>query len=279
MILSDLIKQSAEKLKLSGADSPLLDAQVLAASALGIGRSQLLTRPDIELDPAEVKKIRRSVSRRGKGEPVAYITGRKEFYSLDFEVNRNVLIPRPETELLVDLSIYYAPLNGSVLDIGTGSGAIAVALKHNRPDLQVSASDISKKAVTVAGRNAGSILGPGKIKFMHGDLFAPMNGLIFDLIVSNPPYIDPGKKDLLQRELSLEPEIALFSGSAGAAHIERIISEAPGYLSDEGALILEIDPSLKAAVDRSGIDSGFSVSIMNDYSSLARVAILKRGGT
>lgn len=277
MILSDLVKISAEKLYDSGVETPLLDTQVLAASALGVDRMRIVIDDSIELEAADVKKIKRMITRREKGEPVAYITGSKEFYSLDFSVNRNVLIPRPETELLVDLSIYYAPFKGSFLDIGTGSGAVAVSVKHNRDDLSVTATDISGEALKVAGKNSKDILGRGKIKFICGDLFEPVMYSGFDLIVSNPPYVDPEKKGTLQRELDWEPEFALFSDRSGAYHVEEIISAAPHYLSEKGVLILEMDPQLENTVRQKGIESGFSVSIMNDYSSSARAAVLKRG--
>jgi release factor glutamine methyltransferase len=227
------------------------------------------------LSPLEIKKIRSAVNRRMQHEPVAYITGVKEFYSLEFKVNSGVLIPRPETELLVDLAIYYAPQQGVVLDIGTGSGIIAVSLKYCRRDLTVFATDISKEAISIAKKNARGILGRDLPRFCQGDIFTPVQGMKFDLVVSNPPYVDPAMRNTLQKDLSYEPETALFSEDRGRATITRIIHTSRPYLSPGGKLLLEIGSEMKDFVTQEGRQEGFTVSVLNDYGGMPRVAVLQ----
>lgn len=275
MRLTDLLNKIKSELEQSGSSSPLLDAQIIASHVLKVERHRIAAGLFDECSPAQEKKIINLATRREKGEPIAYITGVKEFYSIEFLVNPHVLIPRPETELLVDLAIFHAPMNGSVLDLCSGSGAIAVALKHNRADLSVSATDISPEAVKIAKKNSDRNLGAGKIKFFTGDLFAPLAEKKFDLIVTNPPYIDPAKKIFLQREIFFEPVGALFSEESGGAHLKKIIRGSSKFLKAGGMLIAEIDPALKLLCETEGEPAGFSVSVLNDYAGLARVAVFK----
>jgi release factor glutamine methyltransferase len=158
-------------------------------------RFRLKVYPERELTPEELEEVRASVARRMKHEPGAYITGKKEFYSLEFQVDSRVLIPRPETELAVDLAVYYAPMNGLVLDLCTGSGAIAVALRHNRSDLDVIATDLSGEALDLAEKNCSGILKPGAIEFRQGHLFDPVEGMVFDCIVFQPPLCGSREKN------------------------------------------------------------------------------------
>lgn len=276
MQIGEYIRIITQKLRDGGIANPVLDAEVLAAHFLKMERHQLLTWNDRVLSDPEISVIDKAVKRRLKFEPVAYITGVKEFYSLEFSVNKDVLIPRPETELLVDMAIYWAVLNASVLDLCTGSGAIAVALKHSRGDLDVCASDISEKSVKVAERNAENILGKRRISFFHGDLFAPFKDEEFDLIVSNPPYVSDSLKGELQRELDYEPHGALYADDDGRSIIRRIISGAPGYLCEGGVLLLEIGSNHREFVHHEGKKHGFTVSVLNDYAGLPRVATLKK---
>jgi release factor glutamine methyltransferase len=275
MQLSSLLHEVIKTFREGGIENPVTDAQVIVSHALEMERFQVSLDRKRELGDGEVKKINRLVKRRLAFEPVAYITGRKEFYSIEFRVNKSVLIPRPETELVVDLALYYAGLNATVLDLGTGSGAIAVALKHNRKDLNITATDISKKALGVARKNAGNITGPRSIRFIEGDLFKPLSGMVYDIIVSNPPYIDPGISDTLQRELRHEPPEALYSPEKGRREVERIIKGLKKHSHDKSVTILEIGFDMKDFVVEKGNEAGFHVSIMNDYSGLSRVAVLK----
>ncbi len=275
MRVSQVLADLTARMKETGIPSAVLDAELLAAHALGMERHRLRVVDDRELTEEEERRIMGLARRRIRFEPIAYITGRKEFYSLDFTVNRNVLIPRPETELLVDMAVYYARLSASVADIGTGSGAIAVALKHERSDLDVHATDISAKALAVARKNAARLLGKNRIRFHQGSLFEPLRGLRFQVIAVNPPYVDRKAAGSLQPDLRYEPGTALFAGRGGRDLVERVIKKSGLFLSDDGVLIIEIGDDMKEFVKKTGAASGFSVSVLNDYSGLPRVAIMK----
>ncbi|HOO70464.1 MAG TPA: peptide chain release factor N(5)-glutamine methyltransferase [Spirochaetota bacterium] len=272
MNVSDALKSSLAELTRSGIETPLLDAEVILGHVLGTDRYRLVVDKERILTDNECALFTGMIKRRGDGEPVAYITGIKEFYSLDFIVNRHVLIPRPETELLVDLALYYAGMNETVLDLGTGSGAVAVSVKYSRRDLGVFASDVSAGALAVARKNAKALLGDKSIIFYRGDLFHPFAGMKFNVIVSNPPYIDRGVTSELQKELFYEPEAALFAENRGRDIIQKIILSAREYLEDDGHLILEIGSDMKEFVMHDGARAGFSVSVLNDYAGLPRVA-------
>lgn len=276
MRVSRMLADVVGRLREAGIPGPALDAELLVSHAMGTDRHRLRTGDDRELADGEARRINRLVGRRLTFEPVAYILGVKEFYSIEFIVNRNVLIPRPETELVVDMAIYYARQNASVADIGTGSGAIAVSLKHARRDLDVHATDISAKALAVARKNAARVLGRHGIGFHRGDLFEPLDGRRFQVIAVNPPYVDRNMASSLQKDLSYEPEVALFSGRGGRETIERIIKSAGQFLTDDGVLIMEIGDDMKEFAKKSGGTAGFSVSVLNDYSGLPRVAVMKR---
>lgn len=276
MLLGEFVKNLTLRFKEGNIISAVLDAEILISSVLEIERYRLITDRDRLLTKEEIHSIEKLASRRLKFEPVAYITGIKEFYSLEFIVNKDVLIPRPETELLVDMAIYWGGQGGRILDLCTGSGAIAVVLKHSRPDLDVYASDISDKALKVARKNALRILGKQKVNFIQGDLFAPFKNEKFNLIVSNPPYIDNMLKGKLQREIDYEPEIALFTGNQGKTIIEKIIEESADHLEENGILILEIGSDQQAFVQHKGESSGFKVSVLNDYAGFPRVVTLKK---
>ena len=275
MLLSEFIRNVTEEFKKIGIPTPLLDAQLLISHVLGIEKHELNLRSGALLDERQLKDIRKLVTRRLAFEPVAYIIKNREFYSLPFFVNRDVLIPRPETELVVDMVIYYARQNGRVLDLGTGSGAIAVAVKYNRPDLNVCASDISDRALRVAKKNSNSIIGKGAISFFCGHLFEPFPGERFDVIASNPPYVNSDISDTLQKELSFEPPLAIFTGDKGRSLIKKIVDEGGEYLSDKGILILEIGFDMKDYVLSAAEKGGYRASVMNDYAGLPRLAVLK----
>lgn len=276
MLLGELVKNITLRFKDGGIGNPSLDAEILTAAVLEIERYKIITDRDRPLAKEEILQIEKYAERRLKFEPVAYITGVKEFYSLDFIVNKDVLIPRPETELLVDMAIYWGGTGARVLDLCTGSGAIAVVLKYSRPDLDICASDISEKAMKTAKKNAERILGPKKIKFFNGDLFAPFEGDKFNLIVSNPPYVDADLRGKLQKDIDFEPEIALFSGNKGTDVIKKIIEESADHLEDNGVLLLEIGSDQHAFIHKTGEKCGFAVSILNDYAGMPRVATLKK---
>ena len=230
-------------LKLSLIDP--LEAQVLLAHALKCTRVQVVIRSKDELQPQQVTEISALFMRRMQGEPIAYLTGEREFHGLRFEITPDVLIPRHETELLVDLAADKLPKGGAVLDLGTGSGAIAVALAHARRDAQVTATDISEAALIVARKNAATHA--VTVQFIQGDWFDQVDGK-FDLVISNPPYIAASDPHLLQGDLRFEPRTALTDEANGMMHIGCIIDGAASHLKPGGWLLLEHGYDQSAAV-------------------------------
>lgn len=216
------------------------DAELLLAHALDKPRSWLYAHADEELDPASAARFAELVARRRAGEPVAYLTGRRGFWRFDLQVTPATLIPRPETELLVELALDRLPGNRPLhlADLGTGSGAVALALAAERPRAHVVATDASAEALTVARANA-SALGIGNVEFRGGDWCAPLAGERFELIASNPPYIEEDDAHLQGGDLRFEPRAALASGADGLDAIRAIAQAAPSHLHPGGWLLLE----------------------------------------
>ena len=229
-------------------DSPLsqLETRILLIHMLGLTRMQLVTQSERLLSAEEANRLASLVQRRIDGEPIAYIVGTREFYGLSFDVTPDVLIPRPETELLVELALQHLPLNGQVLDMGTGSGAIAVAIAANRPDAKVTALDYSQAALTVAQGNAEKHR--TTIEFLHSDWFIGLGHRQFDLIVSNPPYIVNGDLHLSQGDLRFEPIDALTDHGDGLSALSTIIEGAGNHLRKGGWLFMEHGYDQAAAV-------------------------------
>jgi release factor glutamine methyltransferase len=213
-----------------------LDARILMAHALQCSRVQLVIRSQDILSADEVSKISALFIRRMEGEPVAYLTGEREFFGLKFHVTPDVLIPRPETELLVELAAEKLPQHGRALDLGTGSGAIAVSLAHLRRDAALTATDISTAALQIAQKNAATHC--VAVRFMHSDWYAAVAG-DFDLIVSNPPYIVAGNVHLTQGDLRFEPVDALTDHMNGLTALAAIIEGAPKHLKPGCWLLME----------------------------------------
>lgn len=216
---------------------PALEARILLAYALQLSRVQLITQSERELTADEAARLSGLLQRRIDGEPIAYITGEREFYGLMLHVSRDVLIPRPETELLVELALDRLPDNGRVLDMGTGSGAIAVAIAHARPDVAVTALDINEDALAVARSNATRHA--VHIRFLQSDWYAALKDQRFDVIVANPPYIVAADPHLSQGDLRFEPANALTDHADGLSALRRIIDDAPAYLASGGWLLME----------------------------------------
>ena len=216
------------------------DAEALLLHVLGQPRSWLFAHADDALDMDVQTAFEALVVRRAAGEPVAYLTGRRGFWTLELEVTPATLIPRPETELLVELALERLPrdMGCRVADLGTGSGAIALAIASERPRAQVVATDASADALAVARRNAQR-LGIGNVRFVQGDWLAPLAGERFALIVSNPPYIEAADPHLAQGDLRYEPAAALASGADGLDDIRRIVIGAPAHLDAGGWLLFE----------------------------------------
>jgi release factor glutamine methyltransferase len=214
------------------------DAEILLAHALNITRGQLMVRD--EPVPADIiARFTDACARRARGVPVAYLLGRREFWSLDFAVDAAVLVPRPETELLVERTLALVDADtAAVVDLGTGSGAIAITLAHERKNWRVAATDVSPAALAVARRN-GDRLVPGRVEWLQGDWFAPLAGRRFDAMVSNPPYIAADDPVLRGDSLAHEPRGALTPGGDGSAALATLINGAPDHLAAGGRLALE----------------------------------------
>jgi release factor glutamine methyltransferase len=214
-----------------------LENRILLCHALGITRVALITQSERALSDAEAADLSALVRRRLDGEPIAYIVGHREFFGLDFQVTPAVLIPRPDTELLVELAIERLPAGGSMLDMGTGSGAIAVACAHARPDARVTALDVSEAALEIARANAAA--NGARVDFLRSDWFAALGGRSFDLVASNPPYIAAGDEHLVQGDLRHEPTGALTDHADGLSALRTIIAGAGAHLAAGGSLLLE----------------------------------------
>jgi release factor glutamine methyltransferase len=220
-------------------DSPRVDADCLLQHLLQQDRSWLRLHADAVLEPALLADFEQALARRLQGEPVAYITGERGFWSLDLQVGPATLIPRPDTELLVEWALELLPRNdvARVLDLGTGSGAIALAVKQERPGCEVVAVDASAAALALAAANAARL--QLDITFLHSDWFTALAGQRFDLILGNPPYIAEDDPHLVQGDLRFEPHSALVAADAGLSDLSRIINAAPEYLAPGGWLLLE----------------------------------------
>jgi release factor glutamine methyltransferase len=223
---------------LASSNLPDVEAKVLARHALGVSRAWLAARLDERIDLVQARAIERLYARRLAGEPVAYITGEREFYSLDIAVAPAVLIPRPETELLVELARQtLAGHGGRVLDLGTGSGAVAIAIAHRAPDAEVWAVDASETALEVARRNVARH--QVNVRLVRSDWFSRIAAERFDVIVGNPPYVAAEDPHLARGDLRYEPRGALVSGSDGLDAIRAIAAHAPRHLESGGRLFVE----------------------------------------
>jgi len=227
-----------------GVDTPRLDAELLLANVLDCDRLTLYTGFDRPLTTAETDAYRDAIARRGKREPVAYILGHRGFRTITLEVSADVLVPRPETELLVEWVLEVAPAGARVLDWGTGSGAIALALAAERADLTVTGIDRSAPALDVARRNDRD----GIVEWLISDGFAALSGRVFDVIVANPPYIAEDAMVTLAPELGHEPREALVSGPSGLECYRAIAADAPEHLTDDGVIVVEIGATQASAV-------------------------------
>lgn len=253
-------------------DSPKLDAEVLLGFVLGQSRTYLYTWPERELSATQQSLLEELVARRASGTPVAYLVGEREFWSLPLQVNEHTLIPRPETELLVEQALARLPRSGRALDLGTGTGAIALALVSERPDAEIWAVDASLEALKVARANVERLGLP--VQLVHSDWFAQVSGQRFHLIVSNPPYIAEADPHLGQGDVRFEPLTALASGRDGLADIRQIVARAPAHLHPGGWLLFEHGYDQGAPVRELLTQAGFSgVETVQDYGGNDRVTL------
>jgi release factor glutamine methyltransferase len=240
------------------AGTAALDAELLLAHALDVPRARLKSHPELPVDPQRVRHYRELLARRATGEPLAYLTGWRDFWSLRLHVTAAVLVPRPETELLVEraLALRAAP-EGRVADLGTGCGAIALALASERPHWQVIATDVSAEALEVARAN-GAALGFGGVVFRRGSWFEPLAGERCDLILANPPYVAADDPLLRQPPLVHEPRLALTPGTDALGCLRAIARTAPAYLASGGWLLLEHGAQQAAQVRRELVAAGLA---------------------
>jgi release factor glutamine methyltransferase len=248
-----------------------LENRVLLCHALGLNRVGLITQSHRVLTAAEGDALDALVARRLQGEPIAYIVGKREFFGLDFNVTDAVLIPRPDTELLVELVLERLAQGAAVLDMGTGSGAIAVAIAHSRPDARVTALDASEAALGVARANAAA--NGATVRFLHSDWYAALAGERFDLIASNPPYIASGDVHLSQGDLRFEPASALTDHADGLSALRAIVAGAAAHLAAGGWLLLEHGYDQAVAVGELLAAQGYTdVQSWRDLSGIERVS-------
>jgi release factor glutamine methyltransferase len=249
-----------------------LENRILLCHATGLTRVQLITRADQALSPDQAARLDQFVQRRLAGEPIAYIVGKREFFGLDFDVSEAVLIPRPDTELIVELAIERLPAQGRLLDMGTGSGAIAVSIAHSRPDATVTALDLSEAALEVARRNA--VNNAARVRFLRSDWFGALaTEERFELIASNPPYIAAGDEHLSQGDLRFEPSGALTDHADGLSALRSIVDGALAHLLPGGWLLMEHGYDQAAAV-RALLDArGYAeVQSWRDIAGIERVS-------
>lgn len=270
--LADALRSATTRLSMH--DSARLDAELLLAKVLGQTRSYLCAWPERLLSELQAQEFDALVARRAAGEPVAHILGRREFWSLDIEVTSATLIPRPDTELLVELALTRIPVDAAwrILDLGTGTGAIALALAHERPCCQVEAGDVSAAALAVATRNVQR-LDMTNVRLYCGSWFQPFTDQRFDVIVSNPPYIRADDPHLQQGDVRFDPRSALLAGQDGLRDLRFIISGAPAHLHSGGWLLVEHGYDQETAVAEMFARAGFTaIETARDLGGRPRVS-------
>jgi release factor glutamine methyltransferase len=281
--LGALLEQGARRLRASAAAqgpaaTPDLDAELLLTYAFGTSRARLRSHPETLAGETEHERYVALIERRATGEPLAYVMGRKDFWSLQLTVTPAVLVPRPETELLVERALALrSDRFGRAVDLGTGSGAIALSLSKERPEWLVTATDVSEDALAVARANAAA-LGLERVRFLQGNWFGPLSGCTFDIIVSNPPYVaadDPAMRDPALRH---EPQGALSPGADAMTSLRAIIHSAPDYLERDGWLLLEHGATQAPEVARELVARGLRhVRSHRDLAGHQRMTEAQRG--
>lgn len=277
MQIQALLREATAALTAVGFDTPQLDAQVLLMHVLDVPRSYLYTWPENDLTDAQLERFQQLLERRLSGTPVAYLTGFREFWSLDFAVSSATLIPRPDTEVLVETALnLLANEPAQVLELGTGTGAIAIALASERPAWQITAVDRMPEAVSLASQNAQRLLKTaqqGQVQVLLSNWFSAVEkGTKFQLIVSNPPYLAPNDPHLEQGDVRFEPRSALVAADDGLADYDTIIAQSGDYLSTGGWLLFEHGCQQAAVLRQRLASAGFSqIQTWSDYAGLERV--------
>ena len=272
-----ILKWTEQYFKEKGIESPRLDAEVLLSHILGRERIYLYVHFDEPLEPAELARYREAIKQRVQRVPIAYIIGEKEFMGLTFKVTEDTLVPRPDTEILVQAAIERLRARGDAprfADIGTGTGAICLSVLHFLPKAQADTVDISPAARAVAEENAAALGASDRITFHTGDLLAPLAGQCYDAILSNPPYIPDGDIAALAPEVRLkEPHTALAGGKDGLDFYRRLMADAPALLKDGGFLAVEVGIHQAAPVAALAVPSFSRTEILKDYAGIERVVI------
>jgi len=278
--VDELVEEGASRLDAAGIPSARLDAEVLLAEVLGVDRVAIHTRGSNDVAASAVLSYRAMLGRRAGREPLAYIVGHREFWSLEIDVTSAVLIPRPETEVVVESALgllrgQEAP-EPSVCDVGTGSGCIAVVLACEAPQASIVAVDISDAALDVARRNVEKHSVGARVELVRSDLFAAIRGRRFDLLVANPPYISTAALAELEPELQREPRGALEGGTDGLGIIRRLLADAGETLKPQGFLVMEIGADQRNAVLQLATGCGFTdLRVQADYAGMPRVLIAR----
>ncbi|MDI9486249.1 MAG: peptide chain release factor N(5)-glutamine methyltransferase [Bacillota bacterium] len=275
--IGELISLSAGYLESKGCSSARLDAELLLGHVLGLDRLDLYLNFDKPLSSREVDEYRQYIGRRGQRVPLAYLTGQREFYSLPIHVSPDVLIPRPETEFVVDktLEVLEAGQPANILELGTGSGAIALALACQDPLFRITAVDVSQEALKVAEANAKRLEVDSQVVFLQSDLFENVTGT-YRVICSNPPYIKRDELPRLSPEVQTEPALALDGGPDGLEFYRRILGQAASLLEQPGFVVLEIGWDQGPDVRAIGEKSGFTwLETARDYSGKDRVVVFQ----
>lgn len=278
--VNDVLVDASVQLK-DVSPTSALDAQVLLAHALGQSRTWLITHARDPIAADRLEKFNKLIERRTNGTPIAYLTGEQEFWSLPLKVTDDTLIPRPETELLVELVLEKLPVGGTcrVADVGTGSGAIALAIASERKDCRLVATDASAAALTVARDNARR-LNIGNVEFVEGSNLQPLKDQTFNIIVSNPPYIPENDPHLSQGDVRFEPRSALVAGIDGLAVIRVLINEGSTYLVDDGWLMIEHGYDQEKVVTHLFNQAGFrNIECYRDLAGLPRASVGKKPKT
>ncbi|HAK45580.1 MAG TPA: peptide chain release factor N(5)-glutamine methyltransferase [Spirochaeta sp.] len=280
MTFREALSGAAEKLRKAEilfCDTPMLDASVLLAEAADMSREKLFASYPDTVSPEVLAEYEKLLEKRLSGLPVSYIRNRKEFFGREFYVDSSVLVPRPDTEVIIEKALQLLERSSAVLDLCTGSGCIAATLKLEQPDLSLTASDISKPALTVASRNADAL--DAKISFAESNLFENISGR-FDMIVTNPPYLKTGETDGMTTSGWPEPMLALDGGGDGLDLIRIIIITSLDYLNDNGYLLIEAGPQQAEVISALLQDAGFSdIEITHDMAGRNRVTSGRVCGT
>jgi release factor glutamine methyltransferase len=278
-VLKEALNSAIDQLTAAGAGSPRMNAELLLMFTLGVDRAHFYAHPERELTADEQSRYAEVIALRASGVPTQYITGHQEFWGMDFIVTPAVLIPRPETEHVIETVLSKVADRGSatrIVDVGSGSGCIAVALAKELPHAQIDATDISSAALEIARANAARHRLDSQIRFHEADLLAGLSADSFDYVVSNPPYVGESEEDHVQLEVrKFEPRDAVFAGPTGLEVIARLIPQAQAALKPDGWLVMEISGTIAAGVDK--LLSGWNeVEFTKDLQGIARVAAARR---